>query len=378
MERCDALVVGGGPAGSTCAWSLRRHGLDVLVLDRARFPRDKPCAGWLTPQAVTALALDLDEYAQGRVLQPVTGISAGRIGDAPVLTRYRDVVSYGVRRCEFDHYLLQRSRARVRAERVTAVRRAGDGFVVNESIRTPLLIGAGGHFCPVARALGAGSHERPLVVAQEIELLLPPAERERCPVDPCVPELYFCRDLSGYGWVFRKGDYVNVGFGRRDTRGFPGELRDFARFLRASARVRFPERWPGHAYLIYEGAGREAVHDAALLIGDSAGLAYAQSGEGIGPAIESGLLAARAALAAGGHYTRARLRPYADALARRFGARPRHAPLRFVPQALRSWIGARLLLSPRANRRLVVDRWFLHRGQPPLCDSAELSAGAAL
>ena len=55
MERCDVLVVGGGPAGSSCAWRLRRAGLDVVVLDRKAFPRDKVCAGWITPQVARAL-----------------------------------------------------------------------------------------------------------------------------------------------------------------------------------------------------------------------------------------------------------------------------------------------------------------------------------
>ena len=56
MLTCDVLVAGGGPAGSACAWKLRRAGLDVIVMDRALFPRDKVCAGWITPGVVEALA----------------------------------------------------------------------------------------------------------------------------------------------------------------------------------------------------------------------------------------------------------------------------------------------------------------------------------
>ena len=58
METCDVLVVGGGPAGSTCAWKLRQAGADVTVIDRATFPRDKVCAGWITPPVINALGLD--------------------------------------------------------------------------------------------------------------------------------------------------------------------------------------------------------------------------------------------------------------------------------------------------------------------------------
>ena len=49
METCDVLIVGGGPAGSSCAWKLGQSGLNVVILDKARFPRHKVCAGWITP-----------------------------------------------------------------------------------------------------------------------------------------------------------------------------------------------------------------------------------------------------------------------------------------------------------------------------------------
>ena len=60
MRSCEVLIVGGGPAGSSAAWRLRRAGADVLVLDRERFPRLKLCAGWITPQVVRELEMDLD------------------------------------------------------------------------------------------------------------------------------------------------------------------------------------------------------------------------------------------------------------------------------------------------------------------------------
>ena len=87
MQHCDVLIVGGGPAGSSCAWMLHRAGLDVVVLDRAVFPRDKVCAGWITPPVVAALHLDLDDYRRGRTLQPITGFRTGVIGDPHTPTR---------------------------------------------------------------------------------------------------------------------------------------------------------------------------------------------------------------------------------------------------------------------------------------------------
>ena len=78
-------------------------------------------------------------------------------------------------------------------------------------------MGAGGHFCPVARELGARRTEESVVAAQEIEFALDAAQRAACGVRPEVPELFFCADLKGYGWCFRKGDVLNVGLGRLDS-----------------------------------------------------------------------------------------------------------------------------------------------------------------
>src|SRR5229473_1567616 len=114
MESVDAVIVGGGPAGSTCAWQLRRAGLSVCVLDRAVFPRDKICAGWITPPVVSLLELDVDQYSRKRVFQPITAFRTGLIGTSGAETHYAEPISFGIRRCELDDYLLQRSGARRR------------------------------------------------------------------------------------------------------------------------------------------------------------------------------------------------------------------------------------------------------------------------
>src|SRR5712691_3613491 len=130
MESFDAVIVGGGPAGSTCAWRLHRAGLSVCVLDRAVFPRDKVCAGWITPAVVDVLELDVDHYRLGRVFQPITAFRTGLIGTAETETRYTEPVSFGIRRCEFDHYLLRRSGARLRCgESLSDLRRSGPRWI---------------------------------------------------------------------------------------------------------------------------------------------------------------------------------------------------------------------------------------------------------
>ena len=100
--------------------------------------------------------------------------------------RYPDAVSYGIRRCEFDHYLLARSGAEQRlGEPVRTLERRDGDWVVNGAVRAPMLIGAGGHFCPVAQRLGARlGHGEPIIAAQETEFRLAPGRRARVASSP--------------------------------------------------------------------------------------------------------------------------------------------------------------------------------------------------
>jgi 2-polyprenyl-6-methoxyphenol hydroxylase-like FAD-dependent oxidoreductase len=137
-------------------------------------------------------------------------------------------------------------------------------------------------------------------------------------------------------------------------------------------------RWRGHAYLLYPSARRPLLDDGVLLVGDAAGLAYAPSGEGIRPAVESGLIAAEVLLAAAGRYTRARLEPYASACARATGPGTLWSPSALLPPRLAARLGARLMAAPWFARRVVIDRWFLHAEQPALSVGAPLGRVAAL
>jgi geranylgeranyl reductase family protein len=362
VERAEVLIVGGGPAGSACARALARAGRDVLVLDACAFPRDKPCAGWITPEVVSALPLDLEAYGRDHTLQPISSFRIGRIGGGAVEVGYDAPVSYGIRRCEFDTFLLRRAGARVRTdERVRDVRREGGEWVLNGRFAAPVLVGAGGHFCPVSRHLDGTGGETPLVVAREVEYPLDGAALERCPVEPDRPELYFCGDLEGYGWCFRKGRYLNVGLGRRDSRDLVRHTREFVDGLVREGRLEAPpeEGWRGHAYRLRAGRAPRLVGDGVLLVGDAAGLAYGASGEGILPAVVSGQLAAETVLAAGDDASAARLGAYPLRLDERLGRRPTGGSS--LPAPLAALAGAALLASPWLVRRIVLDRWFLHR-----------------
>ena len=368
MESCEVLIVGGGPAGSTCAAALVAAGLDVLLLDRAVFPRAKPCAGWITPAVLEALGIDREEYGRGRLLQGISGFRTSLMAGPEIVTRYDKIVSYGIRRLEFDDYLLQRSGVRRRlGERVYGLERKDGAWLVNGRIKTRLLVGAGGHFCPVARHLGARIGQEEVVVAQVAEEVLTPEQEEYCPLDADIPALYFCPDLQGYGWLFRKGNLLNVGLGRRDRKNFGRHLDDFRAFLVARRELPpdFAGHFQGHAYgLDDRQKGRRCVGEGALLIGDAAGLAAVHSGEGILPAIESAQLAARTIVAAQGDYRRVALDPYAARLASRAAGGGLHLPSLPLPAGLLRQLGAQLLANSWSTRHLILNRWFLHVDQP--------------
>ncbi|MDR9435977.1 MAG: NAD(P)/FAD-dependent oxidoreductase [Thiohalophilus sp.] len=372
MTQVDILIVGGGPAGSSLAWALRDTRLRIAIMDKREFPRDKVCAGWVTPAVMDTLQIDLDDYRQSRTLQPISGFRVSQLGQKQVETHYQDEpVSYGIRRREFDEYLLRRSGAELMlGQAFKTMERDGESWLINGEIRASLVIGAGGHFCPVARRIGAklGSSEQ-VVAAQEIEFEMSEEQKAGCHAEPEVPELFFTPDLKGYGWIFRKGDYLNVGLGREENHRLSEHVRDFCNFLRESGRLDFDitDKFQGHAYLLYPHALRQVVDEGVLLIGDAAGLAYPQSGEGIRPAIESALLAAQVIREAAGEYSKDKLQPYQQMLEQRFGERqPTPSLLERLPLGIKQVLASRLMQTHWFTRKVVIDRWFLQSHQPQL------------
>lgn len=362
MERRDAVVVGAGPAGSSCAWRLQQRGRDVLLLDRQSFPRDKSCAGWVTPRVLEALELTAGDYRPHGVIEPVLGFRVGVIGGRTVEVRYGQPVSYGIRRLEFDHFLAGRCGAEFRpATRVESIRRDGSRWVINEAIETPVLVGAGGHFCPVARAIGTDATVSLPVLTQEAEIAMDRADAPL--VAPGVPEFFFTRDFSGYGWLFRKGDRLTVGIGRRDPKRLAEHRDAFLDWLACQGRLRRvpPTVWRGHAYYLFGSSPRPLGAAGVLLIGDAAGLAHPRSGEGIRPAVESGLIAADTIAEVPPDDAASVAEVYRQRLAAQFGhMRPVRRFSRMLPDAMVNAVGRWLVGLPWFARHVVVEGWFLH------------------
>lgn len=372
-ESCDVLIVGGGPAGSSCAWGLRESGLDVLILDQATFPRDKVCAGWITPAVVDLLSLDLADYQKSHVLQPITRFRTGIIGGAAVQTEYMQTVSYGIRRREFDDYLLNRCGARTRlGEKFHSLERTETGWLVNGTLQAKVIVGAGGHFCPVARWLNPEKQsEHTVVLAQETEFRLTSEQLKVCRVQPERPELYFSPDLRGYAWCFLKGEFLNVGIGREGEKQLSAARDEFIQFLDLEGRVprEILGKFKGHAYRLYGLQKRTIVDDGVILIGDAAGLASPQSGEGIRPAIESGLMAADVLQHCQGLYEKNQLQDYQQKLLDRFGPWPDKPAGSIIPAPVRQFLGRHLISTHWFTRNVLLGRWFLQQHLPPLVRS---------
>jgi flavin-dependent dehydrogenase len=212
----------------------------------------------------------------------------------PVPTR-----QHSIRRLEFDAWLLERSGAAVETHHVRAVREDGDGcYVVDDRYRCRWLVGAGGTRCPVYRGL---FRERiPRDEGRQIVVL----EQEFAYDwgDPGCRLWFFDHGLPGYSWYVPKaGGHLNVGVGAvagaLARRG--GSIKTHWAHLvnRLAATGLVPDRgaagWDPGGYTYYlEQPRRRLRQGNAFLVGDAAGLATSDLGEGIGPAIESGLLVA--------------------------------------------------------------------------------------
>jgi menaquinone-9 beta-reductase len=173
-ESAHAIVIGGGPAGAATAWALASQGLDVVLADKARFPRDKPCAEYLSPQASRILSamgvLDTVERAGAaqlhgmRIRSPDGGIIHGEFAASHGFTGFRDR-GLALRRRYLDPILLQAARdagASVRegvtfdslitvGDTVVGVRLKSNAQLCE--VRAPLVIGADGLRSTVARRL---------------------------------------------------------------------------------------------------------------------------------------------------------------------------------------------------------------------------------
>jgi geranylgeranyl reductase family protein len=302
----DVAIVGAGPAGSTAAHRLASEGVRVLLVDRATFPRDKPCGGGVTGRAARLLPFAIDSVVE----DVIDTIDCRLHYRRRFVRKTRAPVALMTQRRRLDH-LLVRKAAEAGADVREGVKVAdvhATGLTVDGAeIAARVVIGADGCNGTSARALGLGGE---IVYGVGLEANFP---REPRYAGTMVLELAVVP--GGYGWIFPKGDHINVGVGGNASEG-PHLRKHLHRLCHehgidpdaatGTRGYRLPMRSPTSSL----------ARGTAAVIGDAAGLIDPFSGDGIYEAFLSAQLVSDAALdllagrAAG-------LEPFEQAVARR-------------------------------------------------------------
>ena len=340
----DALVIGGGPGGSAAAFHLARGGARVCLVEKQIYPRDKVCGDWLTPRAVRALDhMGLrDEYQGWSRSAGLKVHGGGHVIELP-WPELEDFPSFGLARPRSDlDQLLARTAAKAGADLWEATevveplveRGLVRGAVVRREdedpfrLRAEVVVAADGASSRFAQALGLRRDEqRPIGVAIRQYF------RSSRDTDPWIDSYLELRRgddlLPGYGWVFPLADgTVNVGVGLLNTSAHFRNI-NYRQLLKEWVPAVGPEWGFGagdaaakpRSHPLPMGANRHPpLHRGVLFVGDAAGLVNPFNGEGIDYALESGELAAQAALATLESGDRARLLAYRAAVEQRFGS----------------------------------------------------------
>lgn len=287
----DVIVAGAGPSGSTAARECALRGLTVLMVDRAEFPRDKPCGGGVNMRAAHLVPFDLTPVVERTIYGLRVCVKQGE----SYLRRSEEPLTYMTQRRHLDAYLVEHAVKSGAAFREGTAIRAVDrdaGQVVvragGESFVGRTLVIADGANGRTAKLAGV-EVQRDMGIAYEGNI----TPRDSYPEEWCDTlgvEVGTCP--GGYGWLFPKGDHVNIGVGGHWSIGV--SVRE-----RLNALTRYygfdpGQYWGMHGHpLPLRRVGSKVQEGNVLLVGDAAGFVDVLTGEGIFAAIRSGQAAAR-------------------------------------------------------------------------------------
>ena len=321
MKTWDAIVVGAGPAGCAAAYDLASAGREVLLLDRAVFPRQKACAGGLTLKTVHALRYSIEPV----VRQKISHMRLERTGDRSTVLRRRSPYCYMTVRQELDDYCLRQTVAKgaeflqIRAVEASSEDHSGVTLRVDgDELRARFVVGADGVHSRIRHLSDGGNSWFWRAFALEAAVPVANASGQELVFD-------FAPVRDGYGWIFPKGDHVNVGLYSYAT----DEKIDRSRLsayidarLGASAQEMIGQ------YAGFGAARHTIAPTRTFLVGDAGGFVDPLTGEGIYFAVVSGQAAAEAIVAdlegqavAHEHFAQATAKVRADLAVATSGAR---------------------------------------------------------
>jgi len=291
MTDADVIVIGAGPAGCAAAYDLARSGMTVLILDRKVFPRLKPCGGALTVKAVKRL-----RYSIAPVIKFVArDLDVSLRRERTRRFESRHPIAVMTERMEFDAFCL--GAAISSGGKFKLIEDIED---IGESDSEVEIALEGGEILRARYAIGAdGANSRTR------RLLAPKAPTQALALEARIRPKHSARfsmrfDFDsvpgGYGWIFPKGDHLNVGLysQEREQRITKTDLSAYIAHAVGDAEV---DQMVGFPLCV--GARRPLLTNSRVfLVGDAAGLAEPLLGEGIHNAIKSGQIAAHAILSA--------------------------------------------------------------------------------
>lgn len=296
MKSWDVIVIGGGPAGSTAARRCARLGLRTLLIDKATFPRPKPCGGGVSEPALASLDFPVPDDL---VEKDVFGVRL-RYGDRPPLDAKRaSRIAVLVSRSRFDDVLLEKAKEAgaeiVEGERIALIEMGDDDAIAKTAagrdFAAKIIIGADGAMGTAYKAVRAKDPPTAYGVCVEGVYV---ADNKTIDDDIFdLIEVTFGVAPTGYGWVFPHDGYFSVGVG-----GLAQKMQKPKAVFEAFARSRGfdPSEIKARGHTIpMGGVNRPLAADRILLAGDAAGFVDTFLGEGIAYAIRSGRLAAETA-----------------------------------------------------------------------------------
>lgn len=285
----DVVIIGAGPSGTSCAYNIKRFNpeVSVLLLDKAEFPRYKPCGGGVSPEVQNYFDFDLLPGIDS-ICNEVVMIANGKQINS------KKYPLWMVRREKFDNFLLEKARL----VGVEFIHSCEVKEIIQEPNQAKLVTLSGEYYAKVVVIAEGGLGKLAKKLGYTVNnTVLAGIEYEHY-TQKLDGKLYIDFDYndSGYAWNFPKSDGLSLGIGgfvkgqEKGKVGLPQKLKNYSQQFDVNEFDK--KNFHGHPILLYSGRQR-LVHGNVMMIGEIAGCVDPLTAEGIRPAIKSGFLAAK-------------------------------------------------------------------------------------